>query len=247
MKRAAPDGQTMLFTPAFPMLIYPHVYKNMGYDTLTDFTPVAMTHRGILAMSVGPAVPESVKTVHDFAEWCRAHPDQANFAASAGSAQHFAGVLFARSAGIPLQMVDYKGGAPEIVDCMGGHIASIITALSEVTPYMNAGKLRLLATTGSKRSPAAPAIPTFVELGYKDVLFQDWSGFLAPAHTPMDLVTRANAIVSKAVFSEKISATMLTLGAPAAATTPEEFAAEIKTGWERYKDIVKSTGFVAEE
>lgn len=247
VKNAPADGTSLLFTPAFPMAIYPHIYKKMPYDTLRDFVPVALSHRGVLALSVGPAVPDSVKTLADFIAWARANPDKSDFGAPTGSAQHFAGALFARSAGIDFRLIGYKGGAPSITDMLGGHIAAVVTALSEVMPFLASGKLRILATTASARSVAAPTIPTMTELGYPDVLFQDWCGFLAPAGTPADVVARANAAITKVVSSAKVSSTIVSLGLSPATSTQAAFAAEVKTSWQRYGEIVKSTGFTADE
>src|SRR5690606_13379407 len=175
------DGSVMLYTPAFPMIIYPHIYSKLPYDTLTDFTPVAPSTIGMLAISIGPAVPEEIKTLEQFVAWCKANPDKASFGGPLGSSQHFSGVMFARGAGIDLRLIGYKGGAPAVVDALGGHIPMVVTPLSEALPHVREGRLRMLATTGRRRSKAVPDVPTLYELGYKDVIFQDWSGFLAPA------------------------------------------------------------------
>ena len=250
VKNSKPDGTTFLYTPSFPMTIYPHVYKTMRYDTLTDFDPVAMTHHGVIAFSTGPMVPASVKSVRDFVAWCKATPGRANFfAAPAGSSQHFAGALFAKAAGINLQLVDYKGGAPSIVDTMGGQISSTMTALSEVTPYLHDNRLHVLATTGLDRSPAAPDLPTMIQSGFKDVVVRSWSGFLAPVKTPSELVAAANAAVNRAVESTKVFDQFAQLGADPlrVGLSPVKFAAEIKADWLRNQSLVKQTGFTAED
>ncbi|MDX3906323.1 MAG: tripartite tricarboxylate transporter substrate-binding protein [Pigmentiphaga sp.] len=247
VKNRPADGSFLLFTPAFPMIIYPHVYKNMTYDTLKDFTPVAMTHRGIMAFAVGPAVPAQVRTVQDYVAWAREHPEKSNFGAPAGSSQHFAGAQFARSAKINLQLVQYKGGAPAIVDCLGGHIAAVVAPLSETAPQRSEGKLRVLATTGGKRSPAMPDVPTMAESGYADVLFQDWSGFLGPAGMPPERTARLNALVNEAVRTPRIAETMMKLGSPPDTLAPEAFRNEIREGWSKYQKIVKAVNFVAQD
>ncbi|MBX6319973.1 tripartite tricarboxylate transporter substrate-binding protein [Pigmentiphaga sp.] len=241
------DGSTVLFTPAFPMVIYPHVYKNMPYDTLRDFTPIALTHRGVVAFAVGPAVPQSVKTLQDYVAWARANPEQSTFGAPPGSTQHFAGAQFAKSAQVPLRLISYKGGAPALVDCLGGHIAAVVAPLSEAAPQRGEGKLRVLATTGSKRSPAMSDVPTMAEAGYADVVFQDWSGFLGPAGMAKEQVARLNALVKDAVFSQNVSEAMMKLGSPPDSVPPDEFAREVRAGWEKYQRIIKEVGFVAQE
>lgn len=246
VKSAPADGSVLLFSPAFPMAIFPHIYKTLPYDALNDFVPVATTSKGAFAFSVGPGVPESVHGLADFVAWARANPDKANFGAPNGGGQHFAGMLFARQAGIALKMVAYKGGAQSVIDVQGGHIASVVTPIPEVLPLAREGRLRMLATTTEQRSPFTPQVPTMKELGY-DVVFQDWSGFLAPAHTPPEVVARANAAISEAVGSSRVKAALLAQGTDADIRSPAEFARLYRQAWARYRDIVKTTGFKAED
>ena len=174
VKNAKPDGSVLLFTPAFPLLIYPHIYPKLPYDTLRDFAAVGIGGRSMLCLSVGPAVPASVKTLAEFAQWAKANPQQALFGAPPGSSQHFAGQLYARSAGVPLTYVAYKGGAPAMQDLLGGHLPANVSPVSEALPHHAAGKIRILATTGAKRPRLLPDVPTMQELGHGEVLFQDW-------------------------------------------------------------------------
>jgi len=246
VKNGPPDGSMMLFTPAFPMAIFPHIYKSLPYDPFADFVPVATTGKGGFALSVGPGVPGSVRTVADFVAWCKANPDTATFGAPTGGGQHFAGVQFAKLAGVPLRMVGYKGGAPSVTDCLGGHISAVVTPLPEVMQFAKDGRIRMLATTTRQRSRFTPQLPTLLELGY-DVVFQDWSGLLAPARTPRDVVARANAVVAEVIRSPAGAAAMDKLGAEVDLNSPDEFAALYRSTWERYRDVVKSTGFTAED
>lgn len=246
VKNAPADGSVMLFTPAFPLAIFPHIYRTLPYDALQDFVPVATSGKGGFGLSVGPAVPASVKTVADFVAWCKAHPDVATFGAPAGGGQHFAGVQFAKAAGLPLRMVPYKGGAPSVVDVLGGHIAAVVTPLPEALPHVKEGKLRMLATTTAQRSRFAPEVPTLRELGY-DVVFQDWSGIVAPARTPREVVVRANAAINDVIRSPAGMQRMADLGAEADVNTPESFAALYRSTYERYREVVKATGFTAED
>jgi tripartite-type tricarboxylate transporter receptor subunit TctC len=246
VKAMPADGTALLFTPAFPMVIFPHVYKDIRYDTLKDFVPVATTHFGTLAFSVGPGVPDDVKTLKDFVAWTKKNPDKASFGAPAGGSQHFTGLMLARDADIKLQLVSYRGGGPSVVDALGGHIPAVVTPLAEVLPSAREGKLRILATTARERSMLAPDIPTFFELGFEKIVVQDWSGFLAPAGTPPDIVARANAAISAAVQSPKVREAMATLGMEVDTQTPAEFAKTVRDSWERYRDIVKASGLQAE-
>ncbi|MDB5947711.1 MAG: Tripartite-type tricarboxylate transporter, receptor component TctC [Ramlibacter sp.] len=247
VKHRPADGSTMLFTSAFPMVIFPHIYKKLSYDTFTDFVPVATSSRGTLGLAVGPAVPATVTTLPEFVAWCKANPSRSNFGTASGSGQHFAGVMFGRNAGIDLRLVPYKGGAPAVVDLLGGHVSSSVSPLPEIIPYAEGGRLRILATTGARRSRFLPNVPTMTEFGYRDVVFQDWSGFLAPARTPPELVARANAVISAFVRSEQGAERLARLGTEADAQSVPEFAATVKASWERYRAIVQSTGFTAED
>lgn len=246
VKNGPADGSMLLFTPAFPFAIFPHIYKSLPYDPLKDFVPVATTGKGAFALSVGPGVPASVRTVADFIAWCKAHPDQATFGAPTGGGQHFSGILFARKSGAPLRMIGYKGGAPSVIDCLGGHIAAVVTPIPEVIEHTRQGKLRMLATTTSERTRFTPAVPTMKELGY-DVVFQDWSGILAPARTPKAIVERASADIADVVRSQRVADALVNIGVEADINTPEQFAALYRATWEKYRDVVKSTGFTAED
>lgn len=246
LKDAPADGSVMLFTPAFPLAIFPHIYKKLPYDALADFVPVATTSKGAFVLSVGPAVPDSVRTATDFVAWCKAHPDKATYGAPSGGGQHFAGVLFAREAQVPLRMVPYKGGAPSVTDALGGHIASVITPISEVIQHAKDGRLRMLVTTTQQRTQFTPQVPTMRELGW-DVVFEDWSGLVAPARTPPDVIARANALVAEIARSPAGSAALRNLGIDVDLNTPEEFAKIYRSTWERYREVVQSTGFTAED
>ena len=247
VKGVPADGTVLLFTPAFPMIIHPHVYKELRYDTLKDFVPVATTHFGTLALSVGPGTPDTVKTLKDFIAWAKSNPDKASFGAPTGGSQHFTGLMLARDADIKLQLVSYRGGAPSVVDALGGHVPAIVTPLAEVLPHAREGKLRILATTARERSPLAPDIPTFFESGFEKIVVQDWSGFLAPAGTPPEVVARANAAISAAVETAKVKEAMAKLGMEVGTRPPAAFATTVRESWERYRDIVKASGFQAEQ
>ncbi len=247
VKNAKNDGSTLLFTPAFPMLIAPHVYPKLPYDTLRDFSPVGLGARSMLCLAVGPAVPASVKTIAEFIDWAKATPAKAVFGAPSGSSQHFAGQTFARAAGIKLEQVPYKGGAPAMQDLLGGHLASNVSPTAEALPHHQAGTIRILAVTGAKRSRFLPDVPTMQELGFKEVLFQDWLGMFAPLGTPAEIVSRMNAAAAAAVKSEAGSAGLGKLGMEPDIATPEAFAQMVRADWERYRGVVQASGFKPED
>ena len=135
VKNAEPDGSVMLFTPDFPMTLYPHSFKSLSYDPLTDFTPVGPATTSMLSYNVGPAVPASVKSLGDYVQWCKANPDKAGYGTtSAGATPHFAGVMLSNEAKVPINPVHYRGGAPALQDVVGGHIPTSVNPTSESMP-----------------------------------------------------------------------------------------------------------------
>lgn len=246
VKTAKNDGSVLFFTPAFPMLIYPHLYK-LTYDPLHDFTPIGIGARSMLCLSVGPAVPAEVKTVADFIQWARANPKKAAYGAPSGGSQHFAGQLFGRSAGIEFNQIPYKGGAPAMQDLLGGHIPANVSPVAEALPHHQAGKIRILAVTGAKRSRFLPDVPNMQELGYRDVLFQDWLGMFAPAGLPPAVADRINAAMAEAFKSEQSLAALGKFGMEVETVAPQAFAAIFKADYERYRGIVQASGFKPEQ
>src|SRR5215207_7297570 len=180
VKNAEPDGSVMLFTPDFPMTLYPHSFKSLGYEPLRDFTPVGPATASMLSYNVGPAVPASVKTLADYVQWCKTNPDKASYGTtSAGATPHFAGVMLSNETKVQMNPVHYRGGAPAIQDVVGGHIPMSVNPISESMPLHQAGSLRILAVTGAKRSQFLPDVPTAKESGY-DVVVETWLGVFLP-------------------------------------------------------------------
>jgi tripartite-type tricarboxylate transporter receptor subunit TctC len=248
VKNAEPDGTTLLFTPDFLMTVYPHSFRKLSYDPLADFAPVAIVARSQLALAAGPAVPSAVRGVRDYIEWVRANPKSGFFATtSAGGTPHFVGVMLAKAAGAELSPVHYKGGAPALQDLLGGQVPVSINPVGELLPHVKSGKIRVLATTGMERSEFLPEVPTMVEAGYRDVVVQSWLGFLAPAGTPQETVSRlADAIVAAARSDDAVES-MRKFGMRAQTLGPATFGAMLRADLERWAPIVKASGFTAED
>ena len=164
VKRAAPDGQTLILSPSGALVIQPWLYSNLGYDPIKDFTPISRVTTFDFAITAGPAAPAGdLKAV---LAWMKANPTKANYATSgAGTVPHFAGLLLGQAAGVPLTHVAYKGGAPAAQDLIGGQIPLMVDTASETLEHHKAGKVRILAVTGEQRSKALPDVPTLKELG----------------------------------------------------------------------------------
>ena len=237
------DGSLMFLSPAYPIVISPHVARNLPYDPIKDFVPVGIGARSMLTLVVGPAVPESVKTLSDYVQWCRDNPKQAVYAAQTGSSQHLAGASFSLAAKLPWENVSYKGDAPGVQDVLGGHMPAIILPIASAITHHKSGKMRVLAATGAKRSRFLPDVPTLQELGYRDILFQDWLGVFAPAGTPADVIQRINDAMAAVVNTEQGRQTLTTMGFEPDHASPADFAAMVKADHARYGEVVKRVNF----
>jgi len=247
VKNAPADGSVMLFTPDFPMTLYPFSFKSLNYDPVKDFIAVGAAAKGMLTFVIGPAVPETVKTLADFVAWCKANPTKANFATtSAGATPHFTGVMLARAAGITMTPVHYRGGAPAIEDLLGGHVPASVNPVSEVVAYGKSGAVRILAVTGAERSPFLPGVPTMKEAGY-DVVVESLSGVYLPAKTPAAIVTALSGAMREASKSPAMVESLAKFGTEPAFLTPEEFTAWIKGEIAHWGPVVRESGFVALE
>ena len=180
LKRSAPDGTTMLMTPAAMITLYPHVYTKLPYG-INDVTPVCTACTISFALGVGPAVPETVKNVKDYLAWAKANPDKANYGSpGAGSPPHLLGMLLSKESGVELRHVPYKGSAPGIQDLLGGQVASFSSPIGDYLPHLKGGKLRVLATSGPKRSRFTPDVATYTEQGFGALEMLEWYGFFMP-------------------------------------------------------------------
>ena len=242
------DGSVSFLTPCSLLFIYPHVYKKLGYDPVQDFSPVTTIARGDFAFTVGPMVPETVKTLADFVAWAKANPKQAFFASpAAGATPHFVGVMFAQAAGIELTHATYRGDAPGIQDLLGGQVASSVNNIGVVIPHVKSGKLRVLATSGAKRSAFLPNVPTFVEAGFKDVQAQEWFGFVLPSKAPKPLIEGLAKAIDDAVKQPDVAQKFSEFSFEPVALKTEQFAALLKSERERWAGVVKASGFRIDE
>ncbi|MCC7216738.1 MAG: Bug family tripartite tricarboxylate transporter substrate binding protein [Burkholderiales bacterium] len=245
VKAAAPDGTTLMVMPIGPMAVVPHVYRDITYDPVKDFTPVALGATFQFAIAAGPA--SGAKTWSEFATWAKANPGKAAYATSgAGSLPHFFGVLLGRGIGVEMVHVPYKGSAAYLNDLVGGQVPVAIDAIADLTELHRAGKVKVLASSGAKRSTALPDVPTFSELGVAGVEAMGWFGFFAPAKTPKPIVDALNAAINKALTSPDVAEKLSKLGMDPATGSPESFARVLAEDYAKWGPIVKASGFKAE-
>jgi tripartite-type tricarboxylate transporter receptor subunit TctC len=247
VKNAEADGSVMLFTPDFPITVYPHSFRSLNYDSLRDFTPVAPAAKSMLTYNVGPAVPESVKTLAEFVAWCKTNPGKASYGTTAaGGTPHFVGMMLANAAGVAMTPVHYRGGAPALQDLIGGHVPASINPVSESMTQAKAGTIRMLAVTGSRRSAFLPDVPTMVESGY-NVVVESWLGAFVPAKTPAEIVNALSSAIGESVRSPAMVENLAKVGNEPHFQTPAEFAATVKADIARWSPVVKASGFIAED
>lgn len=247
VKAAKPDGATLLLTPYSMMSIYPHIYRTLSYDPFKDFVPVSIAAVMTHALSVGPMVPASVKTVRDFLAWAKANPDKASYGSpAAGSTPHFLGALLGLNNNVDLKHVPYRGSAPAVADMIGGQLAATSTPTGDALANHKGGKVRILATSGAQRTPFTPEVPTYAEQGFADLTTEEWFGFYAPAGTPAAMVATANAAINAALKDKTVIDSLALMGLVARGSTPAEMDKSQKDEHLRWGPLVKRIGFTAE-
>lgn len=245
VKAAAPDGRTLLITPASGMVHLPHVYKNLGYDPFTDFVPVAQLVENDFAFTISPRIP--ARTVAEFAAWAKANPDAATYASPGlGSAPHLMGATLSKALGVPLRHVPYKGNSFALNDMAGGHISSMFSTTSFVSGPHKAGTARILAVTGPRRHAALPEVPTFGELGIGQLAITEGIWLFAPAKTPAAVVEKIAASAVAAANTPEMKSAIQDQ-ATVATLTPVALAPRLRGEFERRGEVVRSLGFTANE
>lgn len=241
VKSAVPDGTTLLLTPIAPMAVYQSVYPSLDYDPVKDFAPITLVGTYDFAIAVGDEI--AANTLAELVAWIRANPAKANYGTpGAGTLPHFFGVMFGRAIGVELQPVAYNGTSPLLADLIGGRIPMIVHASNELVEMHKAGRIRVLATSGSARSEFFAGVPTFRELGYA-LEGTGWYGLFAPAGTPREAIAQVNAIVTGALARKELAGRIAVLGLRPATTTPEEFARIQRRDIDLWAPAVKASGF----
>jgi tripartite-type tricarboxylate transporter receptor subunit TctC len=210
-----------------------------------DFAPVAHLSNFQVGLGVGTAVP--AKTLAEYVAWVKADPAKNGFYASAasGSIPHFFGVMFAKSAGLTLTHVPYKGTAAAMTAIAGGEVSAISTVAADIRALVQGGKARLLAVAGEQRDATFPDVPTFRELGY-DLVAKPWYGLFAPAGTPPAAVDRLAKAAMAAVNDPGLNKRLVEMGLEPTGTGPDRLAAALKEDLERWGPPIKASGFKAD-
>ncbi len=245
VKSAPPDGTLIMVMPIGPMTVVPHVYKDIPYDPIKDFTPIAIGATFQFAIAAGPA--SGAKTWADFAAWAKANPGKASYATSgAGSLPHFFGVLLGRGIGVEMVHVPYKGSAAYINDLISGQVPAAIDAIADLTELHRAGRVTILASSGAKRSTVLPDVPTFEESGVMGMIVSNWFGVFAPARLPKDILAKLHKATIGAMRAPDVRARFGNLSLDITTTTPQAFEAHLKSELEKWGKVVKAAGIRAE-
>jgi tripartite-type tricarboxylate transporter receptor subunit TctC len=242
--KSAPDGYTLTMISSSHS-VNVSLYKDLPYDLVRDFEPITQATTQPYALVVNPSLP--VKSVADLIALAKAKPGTLNYGSSGiGGLSHLSGALFASLADIRLTHIPYKGGAPAMGDVIGGQIEMLFSTLLQSHAQRAAGKLRALAVTTAKRSPAAPELPTMIEAGVPGFEVAGWYGVLAPARTPQAIVTKLNTEIVRILHTQEVQVHLAADGSEPVGNTPQEFASHIKSEVAKWRKVITDAGIKPE-
>jgi tripartite-type tricarboxylate transporter receptor subunit TctC len=242
---AAADGYTLLFGTTNEIAMSPTLFKSLPYDPTRAFAPVSPVAEFPNVLVVGPQL--GLASLQDLIAFARTNPGKLTFASSGtGSTNHLTAELFQQIAGVKVTHVPYKGGGPALADLLGGHVDAMFATLPSAMAHIRSGKLRALAVTGERRSPALPDVPTAGEAGARGLVVMTWNGVLAPAGTPAAVIERLQREVKAAIAVDAVRERYATAGAEPMTLTPEQFRDLIARDYGRWARLIKDNGISAE-
>ena len=239
--RAAPDGYTLLLATSSTLAINKTLYKQLPYDPVKDFTPIGLVAGVPFALIVNPALP--VKTLVEFIAYAKSKPGLSYGSAGNGSPQHLGAEMLMAATGVDIRHVPYRSSVRAMLDVIAGHIPFMVVDLQPALPEIRDGKLRVLGVTTPKRVVGAPDIPTLAEAGLSGFDLVAWQGVVGPAGLPRPIVDQLAAQIGKLLDDVKTrdKLTAMTLE-PLPGSTPDSFAAYVKTEVDRWAGVVKKSG-----
>jgi tripartite-type tricarboxylate transporter receptor subunit TctC len=244
-KDAAPDGYTLVLGFDGTMVINPHVFAKLPFDTLKDFTPIGKIGNATLILVAYPNGP--VKKLADLVSVSKSTPGGLSFGTSGtGGTPHIAGELLKIRTGANLVHVPYKGGGQALTDVIGGNVPLVYTAVAGAHGFVKSGQVRALGVSSATRSPALPDVPTFAEAGVPDFVVDSWVGLLAPARLPPAIATRLNTELNAVLADPEARDKLRTLGIEATPGSGAQFRDEMARDLARYGPVVKAAGIKLE-
>ena len=242
---AAPDGYTLVLAFDGTMVINPHVFAKVPFDTVKDFAPVGKIGDAVLILVAHPSFAH--KRLKDIIDASKADPKGISYGTSGiGGTPHIAGELLNLRTGSKLVHIPYKGGGQAMADALGGNIPLVYTAVAGAYTHVTAGKLHPVAVSSLRRAPSLPDVPTFIEAGVPDFEASSWVGILAPAKTPRPIIDRLNKELSAVLTTPEIVAKLEKLGITATPGTPEQFGEQMRRDLDKYGKVVKAAGIKAD-
>ena len=241
--RAAPDGYTLMVSTNTAHSANPSLMKQLTYDPIKDFTPIARTGNLPFMLVVNPDV--AAKTVQELTAYGKANPGKLTYA-SGSSAAIVMGATYARRVGLDMLHVPYKSSPPALTDVIGGRVSMMFIDIPTGLPLVNSGKLRALAVTTKERSTLLPDLPSMTEAGVPDFDITSWQGWLGPANMPKDVVTRLNAEVRKVIENPEIKKQLADRGMDAFSGTPESFSKFVDEQLVLWTRLIKDAGIEPE-
>jgi tripartite-type tricarboxylate transporter receptor subunit TctC len=240
---AEPDGYTLLLGFDGTLVINPHVFEKLPFDSIKSFAPVGKIGDAILILVASTEF--AGKTLNDVIAISKRQSGGLSYGTSgAGGTPHIGGELFKLKTGANLLHVPYKGGGQALVDLMGNTIPLVYTAVAGALPHIKTGKIRAIAVSSAQRATSLPDTPTFIEAGIKDFELSSWVGLLAPAKTPEAVVAKLNAVLSEVLNMPATKERLLVMGIAATPGSAEKFAEQIKQDLQRFGPVVKAAGIV---
>jgi tripartite-type tricarboxylate transporter receptor subunit TctC len=239
--RATPDGYTIGYCMIGAMAISPNMLRKPPVNIQKDLVPISQTTTGQMLLAAGPSTP--FKSVADVVSYAKQNPGKLfNASSGNGTPGHVGFELFKYMTGTQIVHVPYKGGAAGIADLIAGQVQLMLESTNSITPFAKSGRVRALAVTSAKRTPALPDVPTVAEAGVPGYEATTWTGIVAPAGLPKPLVARLNAELVKAVASPTFRAKAAAIGSEPASSTPEQFGAFIRSEYVKWGDVVRRSG-----
>ena len=242
VKAAPPDGSTILLTPVATMAAFPHSHgASLRYDPFRDFEPIAHLANFQLSLLVNAGIP--ARNVAEYVALVKKDPKMGDYASAAvGSLPHYFGVLFARSAGIDMTHIPYKGTGPALQALAGGEIKAAMFVLADALTLVRAGKARVLAVSGSSRSTLTPDVPAFKELGY-NIEGNGWYALFAPAKTPKEIIDRYAKAAIEVIRTPDMKQRLELMGLEPTGLGPEELGAILRADYDKWGPVIRASGF----
>ena len=245
VKAAAPDGYTWVLGFDGTMVINPHVFAKVGFDSIADYAPIGKIGDATLILVAHPGL--AAKNLQEVIALSKKTPGGLSYGTSGtGSTPHIAGELLKIKSGAQLTHVPYKGGGQAMIDVMGGSIPLVYTAVAGAYNHVKSGKLKPIAVSSQQRAGSLPDVPTFGESGVNDFNAYSWVGFLAPAQTPAAIIQKLNTELNATLNDPVVRDKLRVLGIEAAPGSPEQFREEIRRDLNRYGPVVKAAGIQVE-